>query len=286
MTTRRGAVKVATCQFAVSGDVARNARIVLRQMSQAAANGADVAVFPEAALTGYPAGSDLPAGWHGFDWRKLRDLTERIMAEARKLRLWVILGSAHPLSSENLPHNSLYAISPAGRIVERYDKRFCTGADLTFYSPGDHFSVFTINGVRCGMLICYDVRFCELYREYTKLGVQLLFHSFYNARAEGPTIHTTIMSRTVQALAAMNGMFVSAPNACGYYGLWPSVFVNPDGRIAGRLRFHRAGILYSIADTRQKYYDAPARFRKQAMNGILHSGQLVDDPRSRDRQSL
>ena len=41
---------------------------------------------------------------------------------------------------------------------------------------------FTVNGILCGVLICFDVRFPELYRAYKKLGVHLLFHSFYNAR--------------------------------------------------------------------------------------------------------
>jgi hypothetical protein len=42
------------------------------------------------------------------------------------------------------PHNSLYVISDSGQIVERYDKRFCSGgpdgstSDLAHYSPGSH----------------------------------------------------------------------------------------------------------------------------------------------------
>ena len=65
-----------------------------------------------------------------------------------QLGLWVVLGSAHRLSDSHKPHNSLYIISDAGRIVERYDKRFCSGdpggrsGDLAHYSPGGHFSVW------------------------------------------------------------------------------------------------------------------------------------------------
>jgi deaminated glutathione amidase len=48
------------------------------------------------------------------------------------------------------------------RVAERYDKRFCSGdpagcsGDLARYSPGGHASVWSIDGVRCGALICYD----------------------------------------------------------------------------------------------------------------------------------
>ncbi|MDD4889506.1 MAG: carbon-nitrogen hydrolase family protein, partial [Phycisphaerae bacterium] len=255
-------------------------------MAKAAAAGADVATFPEVAMCGYAAGVDMPYGWRGFDWDLLERETESVMAEARRLGIWVVLGSAHRLTGKHLPHNTLYAISPKGRIVERYDKRFCTGADLRFYSPGDHFSVFEVNGVRCGLLICYDIRFCELYREYKKLGVQLMFHSFYNARAKGRIIHTTIMRATVQAMAGMNYMFVSAPNACGYFGLWPSVFVHPDGSVAGQLRWHRAGVMVNKVDTTKAYYDASRAYRDGAMAGVLNSGKLVRDPRSRNRTVL
>ncbi len=282
---KRGVIKVATCQFAVGDDVRRNAAAVRRQMARAHKLGADAAHFPEAALTGYPP-SFGRSDWNGFDWDLLRSETEQIMAEARRLRIWVIVGSAHPLSGRNKPHNSLYAISSEGRIVDRYDKCFCTGGDLRVYSPGDHLSTFTINGVRCGMLICYDVRFCELYRAYYKLGVRFMFHAFHNAMAKAETIHTIIMTRTAQAMAAMNNMFVSATNSSRYFSLWPSAFITPDGRVQSRLKFHRAGLTVDAADTNKDYYDASRPFRDRAVRGVLHSGTLVKDPRSKDRTSL
>jgi hypothetical protein len=45
---------------------------------------------------------------------------------------------------------------------------------------GTHFATFVLHGVMCGVLICHDYRYPELYREYKKLGVQFMFHS-YNA---------------------------------------------------------------------------------------------------------
>jgi hypothetical protein len=46
-------------------------------------------------------------------------------------------------------------------------------------SPGNHFSDFSIKGIRCGALICHDYRYPELYREYKRRGVQLMFHSYH-----------------------------------------------------------------------------------------------------------
>ncbi len=47
-------LKVATCQFPVSGDIKSNADYIKRFIAEAAANKADIVHFSEAALTGYP----------------------------------------------------------------------------------------------------------------------------------------------------------------------------------------------------------------------------------------
>ena len=279
-----GALNVATCQFAVGGNVRRNGSRIRKQMALAKEGGAEVAHFPETALTGY-AGADH-ADWEGFDWDALHEESPRIREDARRLGLWVILGSAHRLTDPHLPHNCLYAINSDGDVVERYDKRFCTGGDLRMYSPGDHLSVFEINGVRCGMLICYDIRFPELYRAYARENVQCMFHSFYNARATGPGIHTTIMRPTLQARAASNYVWISGNNSSAYYGSWPSVFIQPDGVIARSLRFNRAGVMVNTVDTKAQLYDASGGYRQLALAGELNNGTPVSDPRSDDRTSI
>ncbi len=122
------------------------------------------------------------ASFDGFDWDALRTATRGIMSLARDLRLWVVLGSAHGLTAGK-PHNCSYIIDAGGQLVDRYDKMLCAGdsgetsGDLLHYAAGSHFSVFTVNGVRCSVLICHDYRYPELYREYKRRGVQVVFHA-------------------------------------------------------------------------------------------------------------
>lgn len=210
---------------------------------------------------------------------------------ARSLKLWVVLGSSHRLTGRHAPHNSLYVIDDRGRLVSRYDKLFCTGGDLKHYSPGSKFVTFRIKGVRCGLLICYDVRFPELYRQYLRRGVQVMFHSFHNAGLKrraflNHNIWGTIMPPTLQAHAACNHMWVSANNSSHAESCWGSLFIRPDGVVLRQLPRDRAGVLISAADTRLKLYDAPRPWRKRAMNGIFHSGTQVRDPRSDSRRTL
>ncbi len=303
-------LNVATSQFSVSSDIEANANRILRQMQQAKASGAHVAHFCEGALSGY-AGTDV-ASFRGFDWEQLRAHTRQVMDLAAELGLWVILGSSHPLSAGRKPHNSVYIISDRGRIVDRYDKRFCSGdrsgrsGDLAHYTPGNHSSTFKIRGIRCGVLICYDYRYPELYREYKRQGVQVLFHSFhaggitparlksmqaqvgtqYHHLSGGTTYPEITMPATMQAAAASSHLWISCSNSSARYGCWPAFFVRADGVITGRLRRHAPGILISSVDTDQDLYDSTKAWRSRAMRGVLHSGRVARDERSVNRTGL
>jgi len=303
-------ITVATSQFPTSADILTNARYIKRQMSWASKLGADVVHFPECSLCGY-AGSDLE-NYDNLDWSLLKESTLQIMDLARELKIWVILGSVHRLSDGHKPHDSLYIIDDSGRIKDRYDKLFCAGnkeqtsGDLAHYSPGNHFSTFKINGVKCGTLICHDFRYPELYRKYKKMGVELMFHSFHaghvsptkyeNIKEEIgseflklnvlPTIAGITQIAAMQASSSNNYMYVSCPNTSARISCWPAFFVRPDGVITGRLRLHRPGLLITKVDTSHKFYDSTVVWRRNAINNVFHSGTLVKDKRSENRTEL
>ncbi len=281
----KGKLKIATCQFAVSSSIPRNLRSIIAQMRRAKKARADIVHFPECALTGY-AGVDMD-DLSNLDWELLKESTRQIMALAAKLRLWVVLGSAHRLTGANKPHNCLYLIGPDGRIANRYDKRFCMTIDLENYTPGSRFVYFTVNGVKCSLLICFDLRFPEIYRELHKKGVQCVFQSFYNARQKGPSVHSQIMRQSMQCRAATNFFWVSMSNASGYYSPYPSCFIEPNGRIAAQLKTNRAGIMTNTVDTGKEFYDPMAPFRKMAIKGKLNNNQKkINDPRSKNTRRL
>ncbi|MBI1816179.1 MAG: carbon-nitrogen hydrolase family protein [Deltaproteobacteria bacterium] len=303
-------ITVATCQFPVDADIRRNLAYVLRQMRIAKSRGAHVAHFPECSLSGY-AGSDF-ASYKEFDWSVLKECTPKVLALARELRLWVIVGSTHRLTARHKPHNSLYIVTDRGELLDRYDKMFCAGdrggksGDLAHYSSGNHFSVFSIAGVRCGALICHDYRYPELYREYKRRGVQLMFHSYHAAHVapdrlkairddvgarlhrinNGSTLPEITMRAAMHAAASNNYMWISCSNSSARESCWPAFFVRPDGVITGRLRRNTAGVLISTVDTKERFYDSTVAWRERSMRGVFHSGALVRDKRSDDRTTL
>jgi len=279
-------------------------------MRIAKSRGAHVAHFAECALSGY-AGTDF-ASYEEFDWSLLRECTLEALALARQLRLWIILGSTHRLTGRHKPHNSLYVVTNRGELLDRYDKMFCAGdgsgknLDLAHYSPGNHFSVFSIADVQCGALICHDYRYPELYREYKRRGVQLVFHSYHAGHVaperlramregvgarrhrinNGSTLPEITMRAAMHAAAANNYMWISCSNSSARESCWPAFFVRPDGVITGRLRSNTAGVLISTVDTTERFYDSTRAWRERSMRGVFHSGVLLRDRRSDDRTAF
>lgn len=301
---------LATSQFATSADPTANAAAMIGQVKEAAARGADLVHFPEACLSGY-AGHGL--GSHdGYDWAALRQARAAVVAAVRQAGIWAVIGSAHPLSAGNKPHNSLYILDDQGRLVDRYDKRFCAGdetartGDLAHYTPGDHACPFTLKDVRIGTLICHEYRYPELYRDYQRRGVQLILHSFHSgninparfaemAAAVGSEHHplnpaTTIAGITqlnaVPTAAADNHFWISAANSSARHSCWGAFVARPDGVVTGRLPVEEPGLLITRIDLREHFYDSTRAWRERAMQGILHSGTLVEDPRSKARREF
>lgn len=289
-------IRVATCQFSVEGQIDLNRRQALKQIAEAASQKADVVHFSECALSGY-AGVDIP-DIADLDVEALKSATQDVMAAAKEHKVWVLLGSTHWLDQDHKPHNCVYVINPKGQIADRYDKRFCTGTDgkkptldLCHYSPGNRYVTFKVNGVTCGVSICYEYRFPELFRGYKQLGVEVMFQSFHNARktvVADPkyNVWKTIVPATMQCRAAENHFWISANNSSTKPSCWGSFAVRPDGVIVGRLPLHRPGVLVTEMALDPACFDAPAPWRPSAMNGQLHSGMLTDHPRSRDTTSL
>lgn len=285
MIAAPGKLTIATCQFAIGPSIKRNAQQIRRFIERAGAAGAQIVHFPESALSGY-AGIDIP-NFVDYDWDTLREETEAILVLAKRKGLWVVLGSAHRLDTVEKPHNCLYLISPDGHIADRYDKRFCLKAELRRYTPGDHYVTFTVNGIICALLICFDVRFPEIYRPLHQEGVQCVFQSFYNARQKGPSVHSDIMVQSMQCRAASNAFWVSMCNSSAPYSPYGSCFIQPDGKVRQRLKRNRPGMMLNAVDLSEKFYDPMQSYREMAMAGQLSNGVTAsDDPRSRDRQTL
>jgi deaminated glutathione amidase len=241
-------LRFAACQFPVSGNMTANLRYMLRYMHRASDAGADIVHFPEAALPGY-AGLDF-SSFSDFDWQALGRNVEEIKSWAERLKIWVVLGSCRQGAKRRKPKNCLHIISRSGDVVATYDKRRLFGKEVKLYSEGVSPVTLTVNGMKCGFLICYDSCFPVFYESYRRKGVQLLFHSYYNAKNEGAgTSLDDLILAQLRTRAADNSMWISASNSSARHSRLPACIARPDGYVRSTRR-HVAGIiLHDIPDT-------------------------------------
>lgn len=246
-------LKIALCQFPVSGSLNDNFRYIQGYIKKAASCGAEVIAFPEAALTGYAASCPeyqyhRDVSFKGYDWNALREKTSEVMSLANECKIWVILGSAHYLSDRLKPTNCLYVISSSGNIIDRYDKCECVPEDLKVYTPGNRLVTIRLKGIKCGFLICADCENTHLYHAYWEKGVRVLFHSYYNARFKGPLPNDKYIPPLNRRRAQEYGMWVFASNSSARHSCWPASISGPDGSFRS-LKRHVSGLLYHDVDS-------------------------------------
>ena len=109
-TASEASLRVASCQFPVSADVAGNAQWIRKYMHQAKTRGAHLLHTSEASLSGY-AGVDF-ATFDDFDWDLLRHETTALCRLARELELWLVLGSGTLSGRKDQTHQLFVSDQP------------------------------------------------------------------------------------------------------------------------------------------------------------------------------
>ena len=151
-----GSLTVALAQLnMLVGDIEGNAQKIITTTREQADAGADLVVFPELALTGYPPEDLL-----------LRpDLMVRVNAQLELIaqvshKTAVLVG--HPWPEDGKLYNAL-SVYAEGRLLTRYYKQklpnYGVFDELRYFSAGDKNALLELNGVRLGLLICEDLWF-------------------------------------------------------------------------------------------------------------------------------
>ena len=140
-------------------------------LRRAAAEGADTALLPETWNTGFFPTDHLPE-------RSDRggEAVKALCAPlARELNMNIVAGSVSDRRGGRV-YNTAYVFDRQGACLAAYDKThlFTPMGEHEHYAAGDHLTTFSLDGHKCGLLICYDLRFPELFRTLALQGVELL----------------------------------------------------------------------------------------------------------------
>ncbi|MBI1220292.1 MAG: nitrilase [Rhodobacteraceae bacterium] len=238
------------------GDIAAAFEAIARMLAAAAAAGARLVVFPELYLPGYNhAGIPVLAQSAGGAWeRRLADL-------ARTAGCALAIGLAE--RDGDVLRNTALVFDGTGRELARYRKVQLYGPrEQALFVPGDRLCLFDLDGIRCGLMICYDVEFAPLVRANAAAGAALLIVPTAN-----PVPFHHVPRLTVPAQAVNHGVIIAYANLCGPEGdlvySGGSCIVGPDGAM---LASAGPGAALLIADL------APAF----AVPAAMRSTQLAD----------
>ena len=140
------------------GDLNGNTAKILHFARRADGAGADLVVFPELALTGYPP-RDLVEK-HSFLDRTAGALND-IIRESTHLKTALIVGYvARSPESAAIKAQNAAAVIQDGRLIFDQRKSLLPTYDVfdeaRYFHPADHQDIFTLNGTRIALAICED----------------------------------------------------------------------------------------------------------------------------------
>ncbi|WP_407051544.1 nitrilase-related carbon-nitrogen hydrolase [Methyloraptor flagellatus] len=156
--------EMAVAQFAPGADAAANLARIEELAANAKAEGAELVVFPELAVSGLvdpaAAAESIPG-----------PSTWRLMALAKQLKLHLVVGIAE--AAGHTRYNSAVLIGPEG-VVAVHRKLHLNAADRAWATAGDSWTVADIPIGRVGLLIGHDAVFPESGRVLSLRGCDVI----------------------------------------------------------------------------------------------------------------
>ena len=142
------------------GDLDSNADKVMRYAHLAANNNAQVVVFPEMTLTGYPIEDlALRATFRKAAWNKANWLATELAADGLG-DLFVVVGTVGTDRETSKPRNRLVVLHD-GVVWAGYDKHFLPNYgvfdEFRIFSAGDRSVTLDVDGATIGVAICEDI---------------------------------------------------------------------------------------------------------------------------------
>ena len=209
-------MKISIAQFKSElGAVDENFSTVERLI--AAAKNSDVILLPELWSTGY-----YPTPVENFADAEGERTKNFLCAAAKKFSVNIIGGSVIVESGGKI-FNRCFVANRRGELAAAYDKThlFSFAEEDKVFSAGEKFSVVELDGVKCGLAICYDLRFPEFIRKIALTGAEIIF--IPAAWSLKRLVPRQILTK---ARAIENQIFVVFANSSG-----KSEVVNPRGEV-------------------------------------------------------
>ncbi|MDK2886382.1 MAG: 5-aminopentanamidase [Thermosipho sp. (in: thermotogales)] len=214
---------IAATQFSPRpGDFDYNLKKYIDFINEAGKKGAMLTLFPELSLSGYTYDEEILKKSIEF----FNEAKNELLNLSRKYNMAIVGGVPRKILGKL--RNSVFVIKKKKEILF-YDKTHLFRKEKDIFDRGERFLVFKFNGIKFGILICYEIGFPEISRILTLNGAQVILASFAFGKER-----KHIYEISTRARALENGTFLVASSTSGkgiMDFLGNSRIVGPEGEI-------------------------------------------------------
>lgn len=193
-------LRVAVLQLrSVNREYGENIKTIIKYMSEAKRNGADILLLPECFITGYDLTIDNDSAITEDD---LAVLCEK----AGELGIGLVATAL--TKGKSKLQNAAFLIGKDGKILMKYTKvHTCDFADEKVLESGTEFKVCSFEGVKIGIMICYDREYPESARILMLKGAEIIL-----VPNDCVSMRPRVQALSTRAYENMCGIAMANPN--------------------------------------------------------------------------
>jgi predicted amidohydrolase len=231
-------------------DPEANLRAADRLVGRAAADGSRLAVLPELFATGFSMASERLADHAGAILDGLGSLAERH-------GIWLAAGFAQ--RDGDTVYNCCSIVAPDGGERASYRKihPFTLAGEPEHYGSGEEVTAIDIEGTRITPLICYDLRFTELFRATASAtDLFLVLANWPDRRSHAWRI--LLQARAIDCQAWVLGVNRVGSDGNGVSHRGDTSLVDPMGEVVSSLAWEEGVVtgevdVAAVAEVRRRY---------------------------------
>lgn len=192
-------MRIALYQYDIaSNDPEANSQKIVLAAQTAAADGAELLVLPEVCLTGFGAGKNAAVSEESSPW------IERIAAAAKQHKLRILAGLRFRHGDDAVRNSAV--LFGEGGIEQIYSKRilFRYWQEHHWVAPGKEGLSFELGSWQISPVICYELRFPEVFLEHAGNQLFLVIANWPKSRREHWL--TLLKARAIESQAYVVGV--------------------------------------------------------------------------------
>ena len=210
--------------FSPEGNIKSALATVDDTLAKAAKKSVEMVVFPELYFPGYNQMKSHKgvAQEQGGSWEN------QFAALAKKNRCGLTIGWAE--REGDRIYNSASAFDQTGKKLAHFRKIQLWGpTEQAIFEFGDRYVTFILDGIKIGLLICYDVEFPQHVRALAQMGVELILVPTANPEKFSVVCNTLVPARASEsALTIVYANYCGSDNDLSFCG--QSTIVGPDAK--------------------------------------------------------